>query len=124
MADNQQTVISRALHRNASLSPQKGRLVADAVRGLRVGKALERLHFSNKKGGFLFEKLLNSAIANAEDKSQADIDELYIQRIEVSDGQHQKRVRFGARGRVSRILKQRSHLLIELGHVNSQKKRK
>ncbi len=124
MADIGQMVISRALHKNASLSPQKGRLVADTIRGLSIGAALERLHFSQKKASALIEKLLNSAIANAEDKSQADIDTLYVQRIEVSDGQHMRRIRFGARGRVSRITKQRCHILVELGDVKSKKRGK
>lgn len=104
----------RALSRNVSLSPQKGRLVADQIRGKMIGPALELLQFSRKKAATPIRKTLNSAVANAEENAGADIDALYVSRIEVSDGATLKRLRFGARGRASRIEKRRSHILIEL----------
>ncbi|MGI9347718.1 MAG: 50S ribosomal protein L22 [Gammaproteobacteria bacterium] len=105
---------ARALVRNVPLSPQKGRLVADQVRGLMADKAMELLKFSRKKAAAIVRKGLGQAIANAEENAGADIDGLYIQRIQVMDGMVMKRVQFGARGRVSRIKKRRSHILIEL----------
>lgn len=104
----------RALARNIPLSAQKGRLVADMIRGLPVEQALERLRFSRQKASALIRKVLNSAIANAENNSGADIDNLVVCRIEVTDGAHMKRISFGARGRVNRILKRRSHVLLEV----------
>ena len=108
------TKTSRALAKNVMLSPQKGRLVADLIRGLPVETALEQLHFSRKKAAVIIKKILNSAIANAENNDGADIDNLVVCRAEVTDGVHLKRVRFGARGHVSRILKSRSHVLLEV----------
>lgn len=107
----------RALSRNVPLSPQKGRLVADQIRGKMIGAAVEILQFSRKKAASLIIKTLNSAIANAEENASADIDALRITRIEVSDGIVMKRAQFGARGRVSRISKRRSHILIELAET-------
>lgn len=109
---------TRALARNVMLSPQKGRLVADAIRGLPVEQAMERLRFSRKKAAGIIKKVLDSAIANAENNDNMDIDNLVICRIEVTDGVHLKRVRFGARGRVSRIRKGRSHILLEVRERN------
>ena len=108
------TNISRALSRNVPMSPQKGRLVADQIRGKMIGTALELLQFSRKKAATIIGKTLNSAIANAENTANADIDVLYVSKIEIGDGVIMKRVQFGARGRVSRIGKRRSHVLIEL----------
>ncbi|WOV91670.1 MAG: 50S ribosomal protein L22 [Candidatus Zeuxoniibacter abyssi] len=112
---------ARALVKNAFLSSQKGRLVADEIRGLPVGKALDVLDFSRKKGALLLKKTLNSAIANAEETKGADIDYLVISRLEVNDGQTVKRVRFGARGRVNRIHHRRSHILMEVTESGKEK---
>ncbi len=92
------------------LSPQKCRLVAAQVRGLDVGRAMELLQFSDKKGAFLIKKLLESAIANAEHNEGADIDELKISRICVDQGPVHKRYRPRARGRASDIMKRTSHI--------------
>ena len=105
---------TRALAKNVMLSPQKGRLVADLIRGLPVDLALERLNFSRKKAAAVMKKVLNSAIANAENNHGADIDNLFVCRIEVTDGVHLPRLRFGARGRANRIYKRRSHILLEV----------
>lgn len=106
---------ARALAKNVMLSPQKGRMAADLIRGLPVEKAIERLHFSRQKAAAIVKKVLNSAIANAENNSGVDdIDNLIVYRVEVTDGTHLKRVQFGARGRVSRITKRRSHVLLEV----------
>ena len=114
----------RALSRNVPLSPQKGRLVADQIRGMMIEQALELLQFSRKKAATLIKKTLSSAVANAEENAGADIDTLYVERIEVSDGTTMKRARFGARGRVSRIKKRRSHILVELAAKKNKGRRK
>ncbi len=107
-------VIARSWLKNAQISPLKGREVADQVRGLRVGRALDILRHSRRKAARVLAKAVNSAIANAEENHKADIDALVIRRLEVSDGVTLKRARFGARGRVCRIKKRRSHVLVAL----------
>lgn len=96
----------------ARLSPQKGRLVADQIRGLPVEQALDVLSFSNKKGAVIIKKLLDSAIANAENNDGADIDELKVKTIMVDEGPIMKRIRARAKGRAARILKRMSHITV------------
>ena len=75
-----------AVLRGVRLSPQKGRLVADQIRGMPVDKALDLLNFSPKKGAEIIKKVLESAIANAEHNDGADIDELKVKTIFVEKG--------------------------------------
>jgi large subunit ribosomal protein L22 len=98
--------------RNARISPQKCRLVADVVRGKPVGKALAILRFMPKKGAEIVLKVLESAIANAEHNHGADIDELTISRIEVDTAATLKRFHARAKGRGARIIKRNSHITI------------
>jgi len=98
--------------RFAHLSAQKGRLVADQIRGLPVEKALDVLTFSNKKGADMIKKVLDSAIANAENNEGADIDELKVSAICVDEGPTMKRIRARAKGRATRILKRTSHITV------------
>ena len=98
--------------RYAHLSAQKGRLVADQIRGLPVEKALDVLAFSKKKGADLVKKVLDSAIANAENNEGADIDELKVAAVCVDEGPTMKRIRARAKGRATRILKRTSHITI------------
>jgi len=98
--------------RYARISAQKVRLVADQIRGLPVEKALEILAFSNKKAAELIKKLLDSAIANAENNEGADIDELKVSAIFVDEGPTMKRIRARAKGRAARILKRTSHITV------------
>ncbi len=98
--------------RYAHLSAQKGRLVADQIRGLPVEKALDVLVFSKKKGADLVKKVLDSAIANAENNEGADIDELKVAAVYVDEGPTMKRIRARAKGRASRILKRTSHITV------------
>ena len=101
--------------RFARISPQKGRLVADQIRGLPVGKALEILTFSPKKGAVLIKKVLDSAIANAEHNNGADVDELSVKTIFVDQGPTMKRISPRAKGRANRILKRTSHITVAVG---------
>jgi len=99
---------------NAPLSAQKGRLIADQIRGLNVEKALQVLTFSPKKAAHLVKKVLESAIANAEHNEGADIDELTISTVFVDEGPTHKRMRARAKGRGVRILKRHSHITVTL----------
>lgn len=96
------------------ISPQKCRLVADLLRGLSVERALEALRFDNTKSAALVMKLLESAIANAENNEGADIDELKVSAIQVNQGTTIKRFRARARGRAAPIKKRTSHISITL----------
>jgi large subunit ribosomal protein L22 len=101
--------------RHARISPQKCRLVADTVRGKGVGNALATLKFMPKKGAKLVLKVLESAIANAENNRGADIDELKVDRIEVDVAPVLKRFAARAKGRGSRVVKRNSHITIQVG---------
>lgn len=98
--------------KTARLSAQKARLVADQIRGLQVEKALNLLTFSTKKGAVLIKKILESAIANAENNAGADVDELKVSAIQVNEGQSMKRIRPRAKGRANRITKRTSHIVV------------
>jgi large subunit ribosomal protein L22 len=101
-----------AKHRFARISAQKGRLVADQIRGLPVEEALNVLAYSKKKGAALVKKVLDSAIANAENNEGADVDELKVKTIFVDEGPTMKRIRARAKGRATRILKRSSHITV------------
>ena len=104
-----------AVLRSVRLSPQKGRLVADQIRGLAVDKALNILKFSPKKGARIIQKVVESAIANAEHNDGADIDELKITRIYVEQGPVFKRFLPRAKGRAAKILKPTCHIFVTVG---------
>ncbi|MDG2271848.1 MAG: 50S ribosomal protein L22 [Halioglobus sp.] len=100
--------------KGAQISAQKVRLVADQVRGLRVEEALSLLEFSSKKAAHIVKKLLDSAIANAENNEGADVDELEVSSIFVDEGMTMKRLRPRAKGRADRILKRSCHVTIKV----------
>ena len=104
-----------AVLRGTRLSAQKGRLVADQIRGLPVDRALNILTFSPKKGAVIIKKVLESAIANAEHNEGADIDELKVATILVDEGSTMKRFRARAKGRGARILKPTCHITVTVG---------
>ena len=106
----------RAILRGVRLSDQKGRLVADQIRGLPVDKALNILTFSPKKGAGIIKKVLESAIANAEHNDGADIDELKVKTITVEKGMVLKRFTARAKGRGNRIVKPTCHIFLTVGN--------
>ena len=106
---------TKASLRGVRLSAQKGRLVADLVRGKPVEQALNILEFSPKKGAKLIRKLVESAIANAEHNDGADIDQLKVQTIFVEEGTSLKRFTARAKGRGNRIHKPTSHIYVTVG---------
>ena len=107
---------TRAILRGVRLSDQKGRLVADQIRGLPVDKALNVLTFSPKKGAELIKKVLESAVANAEHNEGADIDELKVVTVFVDKGPSLKRFQARAKGRGNRIEKQTCHINVTVGN--------
>ncbi len=109
-----------AVLRGVRLSAQKGRLVADQIRGLAVDKALNILKYSPKKGARIIQKVVESAIANAEHNDGADIDELRITRIFVDQGPVFKRFRPRAKGRASKILKPTCHISVTVGDLSKE----
>lgn len=113
---------TRATLYGVRLSAQKGRLVADQIRGLPVEKALNLLSFSPKKGAQIIKKVLESAIANAEHNDGADVDELKVKRIFVERGMPLKRFQARAKGRGNRITKQSCHIFVTVGDEEKKNK--
>jgi len=109
-----------AILKYVRVSAQKGRLVADQIRGLPVARALELLQFSPKKAAGHLRKVLESAIANAEHNEGADVDELKVATIQVDGGPTLRRFHARAKGRGVRILKRTSHISVT---VSDEKKR-
>ena len=101
-----------AILKYVRVSAQKGRLVADQIRGMPVARALELLQFSPKKAAKPVRKVLESAIANAEHNEGADVDELKVRTIYVDGGPSLKRFHARAKGRGVRILKRTCHITV------------
>jgi large subunit ribosomal protein L22 len=106
---------TKASLRGARLSAQKGRLVADMIRGKPVDQAISILAYTQKKGAGLMKKLLESAIANAEHNDGADIDVLKVKTVHVERGMFLKRFQARAKGRGNRVLKHTCHIYITVG---------
>jgi large subunit ribosomal protein L22 len=106
---------TKSILKGVRLSAQKGRLVADQIRGLSVGKALDVLAFSPKKGAKIIKRVVESAIANAEHNDGADIDELKVQSIYVDKATNLRRFTARAKGRGNVILKQTCHIHVTVG---------
>lgn len=106
------TMQTTAILKYIPISPQKGRLVADQIRGLPIAQALEILQFSDKKAAKSLRKAVESAIANAEHNEGADVDELRVASVRVDTGPTIKRWRARAKGRVGRIKKRTSHIVV------------
>ena len=105
---------TRAYLKGTRLSPQKAGLVANAIRGKSVQDAMDFLVFNKQKGSAVIKKLLESAIANAENNNNADIDMLSVKSIIVNQGMRLKRMKPRARGRADRIIKPICHIEIIL----------
>ena len=105
----------RAHLKGARLSAQKARLVADQIRGKGVEEALLVLNYSPKKGAEIIKRVVESAIANAENNNGADIDELKIKTIYINKGTVLKRIRAQSKGRAGKIIKPTSHITVIVG---------
>lgn len=110
-----------AILRYVRVSPQKGRLVADLIRGLPVERALEILQFSTKKAAKPLKKVLESAIANAEHNQGADVDALKVQAVQIDAGVILKRFHARAKGRGVRIQKRTSHITVVVSDAKKVK---
>ncbi len=105
---------TRAFLKGTRLSSQKANLVAGVVRDMSIEQAIDFLSFSKKKGARVIKKLLDSALANAENNHNADIDKLRIKSLIVNQGMRLKRIKPRARGRADRITKPTCHIEIIL----------
>jgi large subunit ribosomal protein L22 len=109
-------VETKSIVRGVRLSADKGRLVADLIRGKKVDQALSILTFTQRKAAVIVKKALESAIANAEHNDGADIDELKVKAIYVEQGATLKRFRARAKGRGNRISKGTCHIYVTVGN--------
>ena len=105
---------ARAVGKYIRISPQKARLVADVVRGMSVDQAITTLRFMPKKGAGILRKVIESAVANATQDDQADVDSLYVKKILIDGGPSLKRIRPRAMGRATGIIKRTSHITVVL----------
>ncbi len=115
--------------RHVRLSPQKARLVVDLIRGQRAEEALQILRFTQKRAARDIEKVLRSAIANAERKAEdagesLDVDRLYVSRCFVNEGPRWKRLRPAPMGRAFRYQRRTSHIVVAVAehHVAAQER--
>jgi large subunit ribosomal protein L22 len=107
---------TKASVRGVRLSVDKGRLVADLIRGKKVDQAIQILNFTPKKAALIVRKAVESAVANAEHNDGADIDELKIKSIYVEQGTTLKRFTARAKGRGNRISKPTCHIYVTVGN--------
>jgi large subunit ribosomal protein L22 len=110
------TMETKAIVRGVRLSSDKGRLVADLIRGKKVDQALQILTFTQKKAAGIIKKALESSIANAEHNDGADIDALKVTSIYVEQGTVLKRFTARAKGRGNRISKPTCHIYVTVGN--------
>lgn len=108
---------ARSVAKFIRLSPQKARLVARNVTGKPVEDALNVLKFTPKKAARLIEKVLITAIADAEHNSKLDIDRLYVKEVRIDGGPSWKRIQPRAMGRAYRIIKRTSHITVVVGEL-------
>ena len=100
------------------VSPQKARLVIDLIRGLPVGEALVRLGVTNKGVAPAVAKVLNSAVANAQDRGDVDVDDLKVSAAWVDEGPRLKRLRPAPMGRAFRYFHRMSHIIVSVSDGN------
>lgn len=105
---------AKAVAKYVRVSPRKARMIMDQLRGKNVAEALNLLNFAPQKSAYIVKKLISSAVANAEENSEIDVDTLFIKSIYADEGPTLKRFRPRAMGRASRIRKRTSHLTVIL----------
>jgi large subunit ribosomal protein L22 len=107
--------VARAEARYIRVSPQKARLVIDLIRGQKAGAALTTLRTTNKRVAPTVEKVLQSAIANATNRSEdVDVDRLFVSEAYINEGPRMKRVRPAPMGRAYRYQRRMSHIVIKV----------
>jgi len=113
---NQTANLAKAEARYVRVSPQKARLVVDLIRGLQAGDAITILQGVNKRIAPAVEKVLRSAIANAENKSEdVDVDKLVVTEAYVNEGPRTKRIRPAPMGRAYRYQRRMAHIVVKVG---------
>ncbi len=125
--EKDEITVVKAIGKSIKSSPQKTNLTLGLIRGLKVEKALNNLEFSKKRISNEISKILKSAISNAENNHQLDIDKLYVKEASVGKSMVLKRFRPRARGRAGKILKTFSRIRIlvqEKDEVKANKKTK
>ena len=113
------TMEVRAVSKYVRISPQKVRKVVSDIKGKPVESGLQKLKFMPQKAANILEKIIRSAVANADQNADIDIDMLVIQNITADQGPSLKRWKARARGRGTRILKRTSHITVILAEENS-----
>lgn len=103
---------AKAIVRSVRISPRKVKLVLDLIRGKKIGEAYAILRNTPKRSSLPVEKLLKSAVANAEHNYQLEQENLYIKEVYVSEGKTMKRMQPHAQGRAFQILKRTSHIYL------------
>ena len=111
---------AKAIAKYVRMSPSKLKPIADLVRGKNLDEALTILKFTPGKGSEIFEKVVLSAAANAENNHDMNRDELYVAEVYANQGPTMKRWRAGARGGASKILKRSSHVGVTLKERNAE----
>ena len=104
----------KAKLRYARIGAQKARLAADLIRGMDVNDAIRTLAFRKEKSAEMMKKLVESAVANAEQKKVIDLDNLYVKHVSVDKGPDMKRFRPRAQGRAFQVRKRLSHINLVL----------
>ncbi|MGI9070296.1 MAG: 50S ribosomal protein L22 [Bryobacteraceae bacterium] len=113
---NQTASLAKAEARYIHVSPQKARLVVDMIRGQQAGDAINILSGTNKRIAPVIEKVLRSAIANAENKSEhLDVDKLFVTEAYVNEGPRVKRIRPAPMGRAFRYQRRMAHIIVKVG---------
>lgn len=103
---------AKAIAKHVRIAPRKIRIVADLIRGKHIGEALAILKFTPKVGADVVEKVLRSAVANAEHNFDMNVDALYVSGIFVDQGPTMKRIHPRSRGQAFKILKRSSHVTV------------
>ena len=112
-----------AKHRYARLTARKARLIADVIRGLPVNQALEELEFSSRRAAAFYLKVLRSAIANASQDENVDVNRLYVADSRADDGpllNNRMRWRPGPQGRAMPYRKRTSHLTVVVREMGDE----
>ena len=118
--DNEETLVVKAIGKSLKSSPQKTNLVLGLIRGLKVEKAINNLIFSKRRISGEVLKILKSAISNAENNHQLDIDKLFVKEASVGKSMVLKRFRPRARGRAGKILKTFSRIRILVQEIEER----
>ena len=109
---------SKAVAKYVRIAPRKVRVVMDLIRGKNVAEAFAILKFTPKVGAEVVEKVLRSAVANAENNFDMDVDKLYVSSAFVDQGPTLKRIHPRSRGQAFKILKRTSHVTIVVNEEN------